>query len=171
MSEETFGPCTDAYDEIVARFEAREVLGQEDDLLEVLTGPDEPSADELPATSRGVLTVVAAIFLLMTVVGILASPIAGFTLAGILALLFCIMVEGAKELSATKGGAGDMFRNRRVGRSLAAQEQAQERREVIDEISKHENPYTLLENLDDPEYMRTLKAALQRDEEGWIMSE
>ena len=171
MVEETIGHCTDAYDEIVARFEARAVLGQEEELLEALTGPDEPQADDLPASSRGVLFFFAGIFSIMAIVGVIANPIAGFALAGILALLWCLLVEAAKEMSASKGEAGNMFRNRRVGRSLAAQEKAQERRQVIDEISKHENPYPLLENLDDPVYMRTLKEALRRDEEGWTMSE
>ncbi len=164
-------PNTDAYEEIVARMEARWALREQDDLMAAVTGEDMPYSDDLAEGMRFFLWIAAALFIVIALASVIANAAAGFALSGFLLLLWCAMVSAGKEISASADGAGNMYRNQRVGRSPEWAKQAEERKQVRDKIIQHENPYRLLENLDDPEYVRTLTEALRRDEHGWTMSD
>jgi hypothetical protein len=80
-------------------------------------------------------------------------------------------VNCAKEISASEDGAGNMYRNQKIGRSPEWSKQREQRTEIVEQIVSHESPVDLLNNLDDPDYVRTLKEALHRDENGWTMSD
>jgi hypothetical protein len=162
---------TAAYDAIMHRKEARFALFQQEDLMEELTGEDLPYADDLSTAWKFWLWVIAAIFALMAICGFVANPIAGFCFAGLLSLLWAFMVNCAKEISASEDGAGNMYRNQKIGRSPAWSKQREQRTEIVEQIVSHESPVDLLNNLDDPDYVRTLKEALHRDENGWTMSD
>ena len=162
---------TEAYDEIRDRREAKHALLQQEDLMEELTGEDLPYSDDLGRGMRTFLWVVGGFFASMAVAGFLAHPVAGFVLAGILSMLWCWMVSAGKEIFASADGAGNMYRNQRVGRSPEWSKQRDERAEIVETIVGHEGSTDLLNNLDDPDYVRTLKEALHRDEHGWTMSD
>ncbi len=163
-------PDTEAYDEIIGRREASHALLQQEDLMEELTGEDVPYVDDLSPAWRGILWVIAGIFITMAIAGFIAHALAGFCFAGCLAVLWCFFVTAAKEITQSEDGAGNMYRNQKIGRSPAWSKQREERVEIVEQIVKHENPIDLLNNLDDPEYVRTLTEALHRDENGWTMS-
>ncbi|KKK78487.1 hypothetical protein LCGC14_2843070 [marine sediment metagenome] len=162
---------TEAYDEIRDRREAKHALLQQEDLMEELTGEDLPYSDDLGRGMRTFLWMIGGVFVFMSMAGFIANPIAGFTFAGILAIVWSWMVSGGKEISASAGGAGNMFRNQRIGRSPGWSEQREERVKIVETIVGHEGSTDLLNNLDDPDYVRTLKEALHRDEHGWTMSD
>ncbi len=162
---------TEAYEEIRNRRMASHALFEQEDLMEGLTGEDLPYSDDLGRGVRTFLWIVGALFVFMSIAGFIASPIAGFTLAGILAILWSWMVSGGKEISASADGAGNMYRNQRVGRSAGWSEQREERVKIVETIMGRESSTDLLNNLNDPDYVRTLKEALHRDEHGWTMSD
>jgi hypothetical protein len=162
---------TDAYDEIMARRDARMALSQQDELVEELTGVIVPGHDEIGMNMRGFLWLVAGTFILMSLFGLIANPIGGFALAGILSLLWCWMVSAAKEVAASADGAGNMYRTQRVGPEPGWAEQREAREEIVKAVAEHESASDLLTNLDNPDYVRTLKEALHRDEHGWTMSD
>lgn len=168
---EAISPDTGAYDEIVGRREAKFALLQQEDLMQGLTGEDVPYADDMGGAMRAFLWTVAAVFILMSIVGFIANPIAGFAFAGILSMLWGFMVNGGKEISASEDGAGNMYRNQKIGRSPEWRKQREERVEIVEQIVQREGSVDLLNNLDDPDYVRTLKEALHRDENGWTMSD
>lgn len=162
---------TEAYDEIRNRREARHALLQQEDLMEELTGEDLPYSDDLGSGVRAFLWMVGALFVFMSIASFIANPIAGFAFAGMLSVLWCWLVSGGKEISASADGAGNMYRNQRIGRSDGWSKQREERVRIVDTIVGHEGSTDLLNNLDDPDYVRTLKEALHRDEHGWTMSD
>jgi len=162
---------TAAYDEIMGRREAKHALLQQEDLMEDLTGADMPYADDLGPVMKAFLCTVGATFVLMSIVGIIANPLAGFAMAGFFSMVWCFLVNAGKEISASEDGAGNMYRNQRIGRSPAWREQRDQRVAIVETLVKHESPVDLLNNLDDPDYVRTLKEALHRDENGWTMSD
>jgi len=162
---------TEAYDEIRDRREAKHALLQQEDLMEELTGGDLPYSDDLGRGMRTFLWMIGGVFVFMSMAGFIANPIAGFTFAGILAIVWSWMVSGGKEISASAGGAGNMFRNQRIGRSPGWSEQREERVKIVETIMGRESSTDLLNNLNDPDYVRTLKDALHRDEHGWTMSD
>ena len=170
MSEAISGD-TEAYDEIRNHREAKHALFQQEDLMEGLTGEDLPYSDDLGRGMRTFLWMVGGLFVFMSIAGFIANPIAGFALAGILAILWSWMVSGGKEISASADGAGNMYRNQRIGRSPGWSKQREERAKIVETIVGHESSTDLLNNLDDPDYVRTLKEALHRDEHGWTMSD
>ena len=169
--EETVTYDTEAYDVIVGRMAAKCALFDQEELMEALTGADLPYSDDLGNRMRSFLWLSGIVLTLMAIAGFIANPVAGFAFAGCYLVLWCWMVNAGKEISASADGAGNMYRNQRVGRSPEWSKQAEERRQIRQAIIEHENPYDLLENLDDPEYVRTLQEALHRDEHGWTMSD
>jgi len=162
---------TTAYDEIMARREARSALAQQDELIEELTGVIVPGHDEIGMNMRGFLWLVAGSFILMSLFGVFAHPLGGFAMAGILSLLWCWMVGAAKEIAASADGAGNMYRLQRVGPEPGWAEQREAREEIVRAVVAEESSADLLNNLDNPDYVRTLKEALHRDEHGWTMSD
>ena len=162
---------TEAYDEIRNRREAKHALLQQEDLMEELTGGDLPYSDDLGRGMRTLLWMIGGVFVFMSMAGFIAHPIAGFAFAGMLSVFWCWMVSAGKEISASADGAGNMYRTQRIGRSPEWSKQREERVEIVETIVGHESSTDLLNNLDDPAYVRTLKEALHRDEHGWTMSD
>jgi hypothetical protein len=162
---------TAAYDEIMGRREAKHALLQQEDLMEGLTGEDMPYADDLGRVMKAFLWTLGALFVFMSIVGVLANLLAGFAMAGFFSMIWCFMVNAGKEISASEDGAGNMYRNQRIGRSPEWRKQREERVEIVEKIVQRESSVDLLNNLDDPDYVRTLQEALHRDEHGWTMSD
>lgn len=160
----------DAYDDLINRRQARRRLFEEGELLEALTGEDEPYSDDIGGGMRIFLWVVLAVFALMTLAGSASHLAGGFALAGMLAVLWCWLVSAATEVAASADGAGNMYRNQRTGRSPEWDAQRAERVEIVETIVEHEDPQALMAKLDDPSYIKELMAAMKRDEEGWTMS-
>lgn len=162
---------TTAYDAIVARMDARRALLVQDELLEELTEESIPGPDDLGGKMRAGLWAVGAVLLVMVIAGLFAHPAAGFAFAGIATLFWLFLIQAGKEISISEDGAGNMYRTQKVGRNPKAREIIEHRHQVVEELVEHEDPHRLLKNLDDPEYVRTLKEALHRDEQGWTMSD
>jgi hypothetical protein len=162
---------TQAYDEIIARRQNRRALIADDELMEELTGADVPYTDALGPKMRGFLAFAAIVLFIFCACCVYGNWIAGFCICGFALLLWCGMVEGGVEIEASAGGAGNMFRDQRVGRSSEWSRQREERVAVVETIVENVPPDDLLANLENPSYVRTLREALRRDEQGWTMSD
>lgn len=168
MSREAMGEEVSRYDELVARLASRETQFVVDELAEELTEASLPSPDDLTEGGRFFLWITGGVLSFMALAGFIANPVAGFLLACCCAILWFFMISATKEIVASAEGAGNMYRLQKIGRNPKAAAVIEQRREALRRVTPE--PRDLLKNLDDPAYVRTLKEALRRDEQGWTMS-
>ena len=172
MSSATIEYDTTAYDDIVAERAVRAELAGVENLVEELTGIEMPDDEGLGPGWAIFFAVVAVVFIGMSAGALKGNPIAGLLFLAIMMSLWVFLVNCAEEIKMSSiSDAGNMFKTGPAIYTPEQREATTARREAVDAIIEHENPYHLLENLDDPDYVRTLREALRRDEEGWTMSD
>jgi hypothetical protein len=171
--EETYGwpawiyNADDRYAAVVERAEATEALREQEELMEGLTGETLPARRDLTRGGEIFLVLSGLLFIFMTLAALVSNPAGGLAIGGLLFLGWAFLIRAAKEVAASAGGAGNMYRSSILRLNPEWKRQREQRELVVEALLDREDPGELLVHLKSPQYVQLLKDGLARDLAGF----